>query len=75
MHFINRSLIVAIYLYDIIIAGKENKEIEEFKLCVYMKFKTNDLGELIYMMTCSRPYICYSINILSRFMEQHRALH
>jgi hypothetical protein len=150
--FINRSLIVAINVDDIITAGKENKEIEEFKLCINEKFKTKDLGKLnfilgikieyinsktliinqnhyidkiinkykhmkdgkpsdipiqpnhkltselnnenetlrhlidptkyrqaigslIYLMTCSRPDICYSVSILSRFMEKPRELH
>ena len=33
------------------------------------------IGSLIYLMTCSRPDICYSVSILSRYMQQPRELH
>jgi hypothetical protein len=33
------------------------------------------IGNLIYLMTCSRPDICYSVSILSRYKQQPRDLH
>jgi hypothetical protein len=33
------------------------------------------IGSLIYLMTCSRPDISYSVGILSRYMHQPRELH
>ncbi len=33
------------------------------------------IRSLIYLMTCSRPDISYSVSMLSRFMQQPRELH
>ena len=33
------------------------------------------IGNLIYLMTCTRPDICYSVSVLSRFMQEPRELH
>ena len=33
------------------------------------------IGSLIYLMTCSRPDISYSVGILSRYMQKPRELH
>ena len=33
------------------------------------------IGSLIYLMTCTRPDISYSVGILSRFMKESRELH
>ena len=33
------------------------------------------IGSLIYLMTCSRPDISYSVGILLRYMHQPRELH
>ena len=33
------------------------------------------IGSLIYLMTCTRPDISYSVGILSRFMKEPRELH
>jgi hypothetical protein len=33
------------------------------------------LGSLIYLMTCTRPDIAYSIGVLARFMQEPRELH
>jgi hypothetical protein len=149
--FTNKNLIIAIYVDDIIIIGK-NEHIIDLKTKIHKKFKTKDLGNLsfllgikieyvnnkkliinqkhyidkiisryinlkdsklsdipiqpnhklttellnenenlrnlidptkyrqaignlIYLMQCSRPDICYSVSILSRYMQQPRELH
>ena len=33
------------------------------------------IGSLIYLMTCTRPCISYSVGILSSFMKKPRELH
>ena len=33
------------------------------------------IGSLIYLMTCTRPDISYSVSILSRFLQEPRELH
>ena len=33
------------------------------------------IGGLIYLMTCTRPDISYSVSILSRYMQEPRELH
>ena len=33
------------------------------------------IGSLIYLMTCTRPDISYSVSILSRYMQEPRELH
>jgi hypothetical protein len=33
------------------------------------------IGSLIYLMTCTRPDISYSVGVLSRFMQEPRELH
>ena len=33
------------------------------------------IGKLMYLMTCSRPDICYSVSVLSRFMAAPREKH
>ena len=33
------------------------------------------IGKLIYLMTCTRPDISYSIGVLARFMQDPRELH
>lgn len=48
--FTNKQLIVAIYVDDIIIAGKNLKEIIEFKTKISKRFKTKDLGEANYVL-------------------------
>ncbi len=40
--FINQELIIAIYVDDIIIAGKELNKIETFKEQIGKRFKTKD---------------------------------
>ena len=150
--FYNGFLIIAIYVDDIIIIGKDIMIIAEFKKQINSIFKTKDLGELkymlgitienidrntiiinqknyidkiiekfknlkeskevdipiqpnhkltndlkdeseilrsfvdptryrqvigslIYLMTCTRPDISYSVSVLSRFMQEPRELH
>ena len=150
--FYNETLIIAIYVDDIIILSKDIVMIEEFKRQISLKFKTKDLGKLryvlgisieqineeillinqknyitniiekfrnleesrevnipiqpnhnltndlitenetlrhfvdptryrqvigslIYLMTNTRPDICYAVSVLSRFMQQPRELH
>jgi hypothetical protein len=150
--FMNKQLIIAIYVDDIVVLGKTIEQITEFKNYISNKFKTKDLGHLkyilgitieklnnntliihqknyiekiikrfkyldesketeipiqpnhnltsdlrhenenlrkfidstkyrevigslIYLMTCSRPDISYSVGILSRYMQKPRELH
>ena len=149
--FYNESIIIAIYVDDIIIMGRNEVMIIDFKNKISLKFKTKDLGELkyilgitiernqdkiilnqksyiekvierfknlkhskdleipmqpnhkltrelkdetenlrnftdptiyrqaigslIYLMTCTRPDISYSVSTLSKFMQQPRELH
>ena len=150
--FVNQTLIVAIYVDDIVIASKELNRIIQFKKQLGERFKTKDLGEvnyvlkirvekipnsggwkihqhnyiddlikfydlknekqvaipiqpnhkltadlideqeklrtvvdsttyrqaigkLMYLMTCSRPDICYAVSVLSRFMTVPREKH
>jgi hypothetical protein len=44
--FIDKWLIVAICVDDIVIIGKKELIIEKFKQCISSKFKTKDLGRL-----------------------------
>ena len=48
--FTNNHLIVAIYVDDIIIAGKDEKEIIDFKDKISKRFKTKDLGKANYVL-------------------------
>jgi hypothetical protein len=149
--FINKWLIIAIYVDDIVIIGKDELRIAIFKQCISSKFKTKDLGRLnlilglqveykdsntliihqknyidkiiktfdiydtksvdiplqpnqyitdelvdkneqlrrfinsnkykkaigmlIYLMVGTRPDICYTVSVLSRYMQNPRELH
>jgi hypothetical protein len=44
--FINKWLIIAIYVDDIVIIGKDELRIAKFRQCISSKFKTKDLGRL-----------------------------
>ena len=48
--FVNKHLIVAIYVDDLIIASKDEKDIIEFKNSISNKFNTKDLGEANYVL-------------------------
>ena len=55
------------------------KELKDEKESLREKVDTTKyrqlIGKLIYLMTCSRPDISYSIGVLSRFMQEPRELH
>jgi hypothetical protein len=48
--FKNQYLIIAIYVDDIVIMGRESKKFEEFKNHKHTKFKTKDLGKLSFLL-------------------------
>ena len=48
--FVNKHLIVAIYVDDIIIAGKNIENINAFKRSISQRFKTKDLGKANYVL-------------------------
>lgn len=45
-----QSLIVGIYVDDIVVAGDKNENIDEFKLALAEKFDIKDLGKLSYFL-------------------------
>ncbi|PNY08922.1 putative copia-type protein [Trifolium pratense] len=44
------SLIVCLYVDDILITGSDSREIEKFKLTINKEFEMTDLGELSYFL-------------------------
>ena len=48
--FLDSNLIVAIYVDDIIIAGKNMNQISEFKKKISVRFNTKDLGEVNFIL-------------------------
>jgi hypothetical protein len=48
--FMNKQLIIAIYVDDIVVLGKTIEQITEFKNYISNKFKTKDLGHLKYIL-------------------------
>ena len=48
--FVNKDLIIAIYVDDIIIIGKKSQVIVDFKKQVNNRFKTKDLGNLNFIL-------------------------
>jgi hypothetical protein len=50
-------------------------ESEQLRKFVDPKKYRQAIGSLIYLMINTRPDICYSVSVLSRFMQQPRELH
>ena len=50
----------------------ENDDLRKF---ISVKVYQQAIGCLIYLMTCTRPDISYSVGILARFMQQPREMH
>jgi hypothetical protein len=48
--FVNKDLIIAIYVDDIVIIGRKNHIIVDFKKQVNNSFKTKDLGNLNFIL-------------------------
>ena len=48
--FVNKDLIIAIYVDDIVIIGRKNQIIVDFKKQVNNRFKTKDLGNLNFIL-------------------------
>jgi len=55
--FKNQYLIIAIYVDDIIIMGRESKKIQEFKNHIHTKFKTKDLGKKSFLLGIKIEFI------------------
>ena len=77
--FQNQYLIIAIYVDDIIIMGRESKKIQEFKNHIHTKFKTKDLGKPSFLLGIKIEFINnemlvinqkhYIDKIISRFKQ------
>jgi hypothetical protein len=52
-----------------------NDETEELRNLIDPTIYRQAIGSLIYLMTCTRPDISYSVSTLSRFMQEPRELH
>jgi hypothetical protein len=50
-------------------------ETEELRNLIDPTIFRQAIGSLIYLMTCTRPDISYSVSTLSRFMQEPRELH
>jgi hypothetical protein len=53
--------IIAVYVDDILLAGKSNKRITEVKQALSSQFEVKDLGELHYLLSVSEARPCGSI--------------
>lgn len=48
--FVNKHLILAIYVDDLVIAGKNADNINNFKMAISRRFKAKDLGKINYVL-------------------------
>ncbi|PWA86893.1 copia protein [Artemisia annua] len=83
----NSTIIVGVYVDDLIITGTPRKELELFKSQMEEKFEMSDLGLLAYylgieklnwksqVLTATRPDLSYSVGLLSRFMQDPKEHH
>ena len=46
----DKMIIIGVYVYDIILAGKDTERINKVKMALSQKFQIKDLGELHYFL-------------------------
>ena len=77
--FYNNSIIIAVYVDDIVIFGKMLNLITLFKSQLFKKFKSRDLGELKYLLgitieRCEDFIMIHQKNYIEKLINQYKNL-